>query len=138
MSALATTNAKMLNLTPHPLRVQPVNAAIILPAPVVPAVLETEPQRKIGVVTDGSAVCVDVVTPQRFKGVTGLPADCSAYSVVIVGTFVAQWLVVRPELLERHRIRCLLSPDTGPESALRTNGSVSGVRRLQQHWPVVD
>ena len=105
---------QLINLTPHPITIQPSGAQPIT-IPVSGRIARLDSSQE----TDASVVGVPVVTT-RFGRVIGLP-EPSPNKVYIVSSLVAQH-VRRPDVL---------APDTGP-TAIRQDGQIVAVTRLQR------
>jgi len=105
---------ELVNLTPHPITIQPTGAAPIT-IPVSGRIARLDSSQE----TDASVVGVPVVTT-RFGRVIGLP-EPEPGKLYIVSSLVAQH-VRRPDVV---------APDTGP-TAIREGGQIVAVTRLQR------
>jgi len=105
---------ELINLTPHPITIQPSDAQPIT-IPVSGRIARLDSTQT----TDDGIAGVPVVTT-RFGQVIGLP-DPEEGKVYIVSSLVAQH-VRRPDVV---------APDTGP-TAIRQDGQIVAVTRLQR------
>ena len=123
--------AKLYNLTPHTLTI--INDDITKTLPSVGCVrLSTSGQKRLDVYSD--AFGVEIYTEPRFEFAYGFPDELKegVPKNVVVSKIVADWIVGVDwvHILKHSNIKRVFYPDTGPESAVRKDGAIIGVRRL--------
>lgn len=122
MEGEVKTKMKLVNLTPHPIRLVGETEVEIGPSGLVARVKAVTETVGEVVLDDGTKF---PIVRTKFEGLEGLP-DPEPDTFFVASTLVAQ----AASRLGRHDI---LAPDTGPESAIRdADGKIVGVRRLQQ------
>lgn len=121
---------KLVNLTEHPVRLvsEEENGGVVFVAPsgdVARVSVKSTPQAHLNIHTEGGVIAAPVVL-REFHEVTGLPKP-KENTFFVVSSIV---LAACPERTD------LLAPDTGPESVIRKDGQIVGVRRLTRNASV--
>lgn len=129
MAALSPT---VINCTPHPVVVFNAEGTEVLATfactDYQPRLAE-EAQEQVGFLQRPDGTQVPVVSPQKFKGVTGLPpVDGEECPDIIVSMLVGQKLRETGEWAG-----AVYGPDTGKGAVRDENGRIKGTTRLIQY-----
>lgn len=130
----------LINLTPHPICLYDGEECIKrIPSSGV-ALLSSSTQKRIDSLC--AIHCVEIFTEPEYEKIVGLPEEWKQQRIespedrrcIIVSKISAEWLKQQlyqcREILDEYGIRSVFYPDTGPESAVRKDGQIVGVRRL--------
>lgn len=126
-----TEVTKLINLTPHEIKIQSKYGDSNIPASGQVARVQQEPAVQIGIIgnDDGSCVPIAVVHPPIFGAVQWPDFDTKKYSGAIVSMLVGQAVRALPE--DQRPEFAVFVPDTGPDSVIRDEeGRIEAVSRL--------
>ncbi|NPA98373.1 MAG: hypothetical protein GXO43_03245 [Crenarchaeota archaeon] len=118
--------ARIINLTPHPISIMDETEKIMCTIPPSGTVARVSQQRISAGTIDVDGVKIPVVKTV-YGEVEGLPDKPEPDTYYIVSTIVAQAIIQqKPEFMGH-----ILTPDTGPGSAMRdSQGRIIGVKYL--------
>ena len=136
---------KFYNFTPHTLNLYDNDDKCILQLPSDGCIrLSSSKQKRIE--EHSEKYKMEIYSEPSFETFYGLPEDWNdkklkypdEYRNIIVSKIVADWMknevYTGNEILDQNGILNVFYPDTGPESAIRKDGNIIGVKRLCWSW----
>ena len=97
--------------------------------------VSTFSQSKLETLSVGDGIPLDVYTAQEAKGLIDFDLKkAEEADGVVVSMMVGEYIRANPQTMKGHSIR-IYGPDSGPDSAVRKDGQLIGVRRFVRYYP---